>query len=219
VVTSDLSGEEYYMKAFAEVFGTDQVTKEKIAEAVAEFVRTIQSRGRSRFDQFTAGSYDKMNAQEILGLHLFRTKASCMNCHHGPFFTDNNFHDLGLSYFGRNLEDLGRFRATGLEDDSGKFKTPTLRNVTRTAPYMHVGLFPLRGVMNLYNAGMPDIKPPTEMPEDRPFPKKSELLSPLDLNEEEIQAILAFLATLEEPPQRLRRQGFPPLHPAEDENP
>ena len=93
--------------------------------------------------------------------------------------------------------------------DSGKFKTPSLRNVTRTAPYMHVGLFPLEGVMNLYNAGMPDLKPKPDQEKDPCFPRKSPLLKPLNLSAEEREAIVAFLKTLEEPPQRVRKQVFP----------
>lgn len=186
--------------------------------ALAEFVRTIQSKGRSRFDQFVSGKHENLSDREILGLHLFRTKANCMNCHHGPFFTDGDFHDLGLSYFGRTLEDLGRYRITGNPADSGKFKTPGLRNVTRTAPYMHVGLFPLRGVMNLYNIGMPEIKATEEQKLRPDFPRKSPLLQPLDLGSEEIEAIMAFLATLEEPPQRMRCQTFPALKPTAGED-
>lgn len=206
-----LQQEQQYREGFQKAFGDPAATTERIASAIAEFVRTLQSRGRARFDQFVAGRFEKLTDQEILGLHLFRTKASCMNCHHGPFFSDGKFHDLGLSYFGRELEDLGRYHVTGHPGDSGAFKTPSLRNVTRTAPYMHVGLFPLEGVMNLYNAGMPELKPKPGQEKDPRLPKKSPLLKPLHLSPEEREAILAFLHTLEEPPQRLRGQLFPPV--------
>jgi cytochrome c peroxidase len=206
-----LATEETYREEFARVFGKETIEPADVAHALAEFVRSIQSRGQSRFDQFVAGEHDKLTDEEILGLHLFRTKASCMNCHHGPFFTDHLFHDLGLSYFGRQLEDLGRYNITQDPAHSGQFKTPSLRNVTRTAPYMHVGLFPLRGVLNLYNAGMPTIKATEEQKADPRLPKKSHLLKPLNLSLEEIQAIEAFLHTLEEPARRVRTPKFPPI--------
>lgn len=202
---------DFYRSRFEEAFGSPEVSPERVAAAVAEFVKTIQSRGRARFDRFVAGQHDLLSDQEILGLHLFRTKAGCVNCHHGPFFTDHQFHDLGLSYFGRELQDLGRYHATGNPADSGKFKTPSLRNVTRTAPYMHVGLFPLEGVLNLYNAGMPSLRPKPGQETDPLFPQKSPLLEPLQLTVEEREAIIAFLRTLEEPPQRVRRSLFPPV--------
>jgi len=216
-VTEGLMNEPFYQEKFRQAFGKESYGSSEMAAALAEFVRTIQSKGRSRFDQFVSGKHENLSDQEILGLHLFRTKANCMNCHHGPFFTDGDFHDLGLSYYGRTLEDLGRYRITGKSTDSGNFKTPGLRNVTRTAPYMHVGLFPLRGVMNLYNIGMPEIKATEEQKLRPDFPRKSPLLQPLDLSPEEIEAIMAFLATLEEPPQRLRRQTFPALEPTQIE--
>jgi cytochrome c peroxidase len=206
-----LSQEPYYQEKFTSVFGEGCITPQHIASALANFVRSIQSRGRARFDQFVGGKQDAMSDQEIVGLHLFRTKAGCMNCHDGPFFNDGRFHDLGLSYYGRSLQDLGRYHITKDPAHSGQFKTPTLRNVTRTAPYMHVGLFPIRGVMNLYNAGMPDLKRKPEQENDELFPVKSPLLRPLELSNEEIEAIIAFLGTLEEPPQRVRAQNFPPL--------
>lgn len=206
-----LQGEEVYREKFAEVFGTPMPCADSVAEAIAEFVRSIQSRGRSRFDQFVAGDFHKLADVEILGLHLFRTKASCVSCHHGPFFTDNQFHDLGLSYFGRKLQDLGRYHATGDPQHSGQFKTPSLRNISRTAPYMHVGLFPLRGVLHLYNAGMPILNPTPSQENNPLFPKKSPLLKPLNLSNEEIAAIEAFLNSLEEPPLRTRTPPYPKI--------
>ncbi|MFV0415614.1 MAG: cytochrome-c peroxidase [Chthoniobacterales bacterium] len=203
--------QEVYQKDFKNIYGAEDISAQKIGEVVAEFLKTIQSRGKSRFDRFVAGDQKQLSDQEVLGLHLFRTKAGCMNCHSGPYFTDDSFHDLGLSYFGRSLEDLGRYHITKNPEDSGKFKTPGLRNVTRTAPYMHVGLFPLRGVMNLYNAGMPTLKRKPGQENDPLFPTKSPLLKPLNLSPDEITAIMAFLGTLEERPQRMRKQPFPPI--------
>src|SRR5690242_1193522 len=101
----------------------------------------------------------------------------------GPALTDEKFHDLGLSYYGRKLQDLGRYEVTKKPDDVGRFKTPSLRNATRSAPYMHNGLFDLDGVLRMYNAGMATLRPRPEQANDPLFPRqKSPHLKPLGLN-------------------------------------
>ena len=140
--------------------------------------------------------------EEVWGLHLFRTKGRCMNCHYGASFSDEGFHNLGLTYYGRKYEDLGYYHTTGNTEDIGKFKTPSLRNVVKTAPYMHNGLFPhLRGVLNAYNGGMFHPKANTGETKDKvrenlPYPKTDSLLKPLGLSSDEIEALEAFLKTL-----------------------
>ena len=125
------------------------------------FERTITSGGRSRFDQFVTGkNRERISDAAVRGLHLFRTDARCVNCHHGPNFTDDKFHDLGLSYYGRKLhEDLGRYHVTqargGRRASSGRHRCATS---ARTEPYMHNGLFDLDGVLNMYNNGMPTLR-------------------------------------------------------------
>lgn len=202
-VVAALKEKPIYVKRFVAAFGDEQITIDRIAQALACFERTVVG-GRSRFDQFLRGKHDALSDEAIRGLHLFRTKAGCINCHNGPNFTDGQFHNVGLSYYGRKLQDLGRYEITKDPKDVGAFKTPTLRNIERTAPYMHNGLFELDGVLNLYNAGMPTLRPRPGQENDPLFPTKSHLLKPLNLTRAEIADLKAFLLSLTEPKQRVR---------------
>jgi cytochrome c peroxidase len=167
-------------------------------QAIACFERTIVG-GRSRFDAFLGGDAAALSDAEILGLDLFRREARCLTCHHGPTFSDGGFHDLGLSFHGRSNEDLGRFRITHDPADKGRFRTPSLRDVTNTAPLMHTGMFQLRGVLNMYDAGMATLKRQPFERDDPTFPVKSPLLKPLGLNRQDLADLEAFLGTLAEP--------------------
>lgn len=188
-----------YATHFTEAFGDKTIDKDRIFKAIATFERTIVSR-KSRFDKFISGDSTQLNNQEILGLHLFRTKARCLNCHNSALLTDEQFHNAGLTYYKRKYQDLGLYEITKKPEDVGKFKTPTLRELAHTGPYMHNGLFPqLRGVLNMYNAGMPNLKPKETDLGDIKFPATSSLLKKLDLNEEELQALEAFLLSLSSP--------------------
>ena len=200
-----------YRERFAIAFGDDAVTLPRILSSIAAFEDTVRSDGSSAFDKFLAGDQAAMSDEAITGLHLFRTKARCANCHNGPLLTDHSFHDLGLSYYGRELEDLGRYRVTHEAADVGKFKTPSLRNVTRTAPYMHNGLFDLDGVVNMYSAGMSTLRRKPGQENDPLFPTKSPLLKKLDLSKEEKRAVIAFLESLEERRRRMRPPELPAL--------
>jgi cytochrome c peroxidase len=204
-----LAGSDGYRALFAAAFPGRPIEFAGVVEALACFERTIVG-GRSRFDNFVRGDPAVLSEQEILGLDLFRRDARCMNCHHSPTFSDGRFHDLGLSFYGRNTEDGGRYAITGDAKDNGRFRTPTLRNVTQTAPYMHTGAFGLAGVLNMYNAGMPTIKQYGFQRTDPLFPTKSPHLKPLGLNRQDIADLSAFLGSLEEPTQHL----WPPALPA-----
>lgn len=197
-----------YRKHFTQSFGDEKIDLDRASKAIATFVRTITG-GRSKFDLFLAGRHDALSDEAVRGLHLFRTTARCINCHHGANLTDGQFHDLGLSYYGRLLEDLGRYQITENSKDVGKFKTPTLRDVMRTSPYMHVGLFEMDGVLNLYNAGMPTLRRKPEQKDDPLFPTKSPLLQPLGLNRQDMMDIKAFLDTLTEPRRMVRVPVLP----------
>lgn len=182
-----------YKEFFKKAFGDEKVTDDKITKAIATFERTLIS-PKSRFDKFVTGKKDELTDSEINGLHLFRTKANCINCHNTPYFSDQKFHNIGLTYFGREYQDLGKYDITKKAEDVGKFKTPTLREISQTAPYMHNGLFPnIRGVLNMYNAGMPTEKRKVA---NLPSPKKSEMLEPLKLTETELTDLENFLKTL-----------------------
>jgi len=185
-----------YEQLFEEAFGDKKIDQDRILKAIATFERTIFSR-KSRFDRFIEGDSTKLTNKEILGLHLFRTKARCINCHNSALFSDDQFHNVGMTYYGRKYEDLGRYNVTKKAEDIGKFKTPSLREVTKTGPYMHNGLFPeIRGVLNMYNIGMPNQKRKPEQKDDPLFPVNSPLLHRLDLNEEELQALEAFMGSI-----------------------
>lgn len=191
-----LNRSQDYPAEFARVFGDDTITMREVGKAIAAYERTLVPRF-NRFDRFLEGRRDLLTDQQLWGLHLFRTHARCMNCHSGPTLTDNRFHNLGLHFYGRSKQDLGRYGVTGDPADSGKFRTPTLRNVGKTGPWMHNGAFPvLRGVVNMYNVGMPRPEPTPAQRDDPLFPQPDPLLQPLDLHRTELEAITAFLEAL-----------------------
>ncbi len=101
-----------YRQAFSAAFGAGPIDADQLAKALAAFERRIVSRP-NRLDRFISGQYDALNDQEIFGLHLYRTRAGCLNCHNGSLYSDGQFHHTGLSYYGRQYEDIGRELATG----------------------------------------------------------------------------------------------------------
>lgn len=134
------------------------------------------------------------------GADLFRS-AGCADCHSGPLLTDQQFHNLGLSAFGEPSQDLGRMRVTGDPADAGRFRTPSLRHVGQTAPYMHTGHFAtLEGVVRFYAQGGGKVWARNAAEVDRPFYREASTLDPrirpLDLSEDDIAALVAFLESL-----------------------
>src|SRR5207248_4578957 len=107
-----------------------------VTGALASYVRTIRS-GDSRFDRYASGRTNALTALEKSGLQIFRGKGGCTSCHAGPNFSDEQFHNTGVAWRDGRLTDQGRFTVSGNNRDRGAFKTPTLREVARTAPYMH----------------------------------------------------------------------------------
>lgn len=199
-----------YRELFEKAYGDEKVTYERILTSLAEFQKTITSR-RSRFDRFLNGNYNAMNDEEIRGMHLFRTKARCMNCHHGQYLTDEDFHNIGLTYYKRKNEDLGRYHVTQDPDDVGKFRTPSLRDVMHNSPWMHNGrFFDMTGVLNMYNSGMHMIDPDSaEKAADPLFPFTDKLMQPLDLSKNEIASIEAFLHAVTATQYHMRRPELP----------
>ncbi len=198
-----------YKKPFESAFENGKINEENIRKAIATFERTIISESTT-FDRFIDGEADAYSDQEVLGLHLFRTKARCINCHNTGYFSDNEFHNTGLTYYGRKYEDLGLYEVTGEAKDVGKFRTATLREVSRTEPYMHNGLFPhLEGVINMYNAGMPRPTRKAHQVNDSLFPRTSPLLEKLNLTDKEKAALLAFIKTLESRNRRINPPELP----------
>jgi cytochrome c peroxidase len=194
-----LAALEGYRAQFDAAFGqAGGVTLARILSALAGYQRTLLPLA-TRFDAFMEGERTALNEPELLGLHLFRTKARCMTCHSGALLTDQQFHNLGLAFYGRKkYEDLGRYLLTGEAQDVGKFRTPSLRGVAQSGPWMHNGLFPqLTGVLNMYNAGMSHPAPRNaEQAQDPKFPVTSPLLQRLQLTPGEITALKSFLEVL-----------------------
>ncbi|MCA4782005.1 cytochrome-c peroxidase [Empedobacter stercoris] len=198
-----------YKDLFKQAFGDENVSNDRITKAIATFERTILA-PKNRFDKFIAGKSDELTDQEIEGLHLFRTKARCINCHNSAYFSDNKFHNIGLTYYGREYEDLGLYNTTKLAKNVGEFKTPSLREVPQNAPYMHNGLFPtIRGVLNMYNAGMFHFQPNEKQKNDSLFPKTSDLVKKLNLTTSELDALESFLMSLKQNQYKMRPPHLP----------
>lgn len=209
IVAERLNAVPAYREKFAEVFGDEQIDIDRVAKAIACFVRSVNSE-RSRFDLFMKGRYSALTDQEIRGLHLFRTKGRCLNCHHGPNFTDNKLHNTGLSLYGRRFEDLGQYNVTKNPEDVGKFKTPTLRDIENTSPYMHHGLFhDLDVTIMAYNGANPEPKQREDQMDDPLYPTKSPLIVKLGLTRDEVADLKAFLLTLTEPHRQRRAPELP----------
>jgi cytochrome c peroxidase len=155
-----------------------------IAEALASYVRTIRS-GNSRFDRFVAGDTSALTILEQSGLRVFRGKGNCVACHVGPNFTDEQFHNTGVAWRDGRFLDEGRFAVSGAIRDRGAFKTPTLREIAQTAPYMHDGSFKtLEDVIDFYSDG------------GRANPNLDQRIQRVGLTPEEKRALAAFLQTL-----------------------
>ena len=169
-----------YRTLFEIAYPGEGVTTATIAKALATFERTVVS-GIAPFDAWVAGSETAISEQAKRGFLLFNTKARCAVCHRGWNFTDGSFHDIG-----HHTSDPGRAALLpSLLLMKHAFKTPTLRNVDRRAPYMHNGtLATLRDVVELYDRGGID------------RPSRSREIRPLGLTTEEKDAVLTFLKTL-----------------------
>ena len=160
-----LSADGAYRREFRTAFGAP-VTAQGIEQALATFVRSRLS-GNSAFDRFLTGDTAALDAAERRGLEVFNGRARCSRCHAGPLLSDEAFHNTGVAWQGGRFLDEGRAAVTGLARDRGAFKTPTLREIARTAPYMHDGsLTTLSEVIGFYDRGGranpnldPDIRP------------------------------------------------------------
>lgn len=142
-----------YVTQFRDVFGT-RPTKEAVARSLAAFERTLVTRP-SPFDRYLAGDKDALSPSAENGYRLFIGDAGCIRCHHGPLLSDGEFYRLGVS-----SDDAGLAAVTGKSDDRGKLRTPTLRNVALTGPYMHDGsLKTLDDVVTFYYRGVPETSP------------------------------------------------------------
>jgi cytochrome c peroxidase len=156
-----IGGDPGYAAEFRKAFGPGPVTILKVQKALAAFERTVIS-GNSPFDRYLyGGDRSALSPPAIRGLAIFRdkTKGNCETCHtiggSHALFTDGKFHNLGVGVNSEGeLTDFGRYEHTKAESDRGAFRTPTLRNIATTAPYMHDGsLKTLRAVVDFYTGG------------------------------------------------------------------
>lgn len=161
VCISRLKADQAYRDDFAKTFGSGSITMDMVEKALAAFERTLLS-GNSSFDRYQyGGEKSALSAQAIRGLAIFtdKSRGNCATCHtigeKYALFTDGKFHNLGAGMNSSGeLTDQGRQSVTGAEADRGRFRTPTLRNVAKTAPYMHDGsLKTLKEVVDFYQGG------------------------------------------------------------------
>ncbi len=126
-----------YKPLFKAAFGDEEITTERIARALASFLRSLRS-ADSPFDRYEAGDKKAISESAARGWDVFRGKAACAACHAPPLFTDFNYHNAGIGS-DKPAPDKGRGAITQNAKDDGKFKTPSLRSVTTHAPYFHDG--------------------------------------------------------------------------------
>jgi cytochrome c peroxidase len=183
-----------YVKAFHVAFGDNKITRRNIELALATFQRSIVS-GEAPFDRWIKGNDGAISEPAKRGFDLFNGKAHCGSCHSGWTFTDSSFHDIGTA----KGDDIGRGK---LFPTSVKlryaFKTPTLRDVARRAPYMHNGsVTTLEEVIDLYDKGGIE------------RPSRSALIFPLHLSQSEKADLIAFLHTLTAAPEQVAMPRVP----------
>jgi cytochrome c peroxidase len=172
-----------YTRQFRAAFGRAPQLDD-VARALASYVRTIRS-GNSRYDRFRTGVADALTPQEQRGMRVFFGTGRCGSCHSGPNLTDERFHNTGVSFRDGDMLDAGRFIVTRSPADRGAFKTPTLREVARTAPYMHDGsVATLDQVVDYYDRG------------GNANPGLDAILRPIGLTVEDKRALVAFLRVL-----------------------
>lgn len=182
-VVTALKGIRGYGPLFEAAYPGEGISTETIAKAIASFERQIIS-APAPFDAWIAGDESAISEAAKRGFDLFNGKAACADCHSGWAFTDHSFHDIGVQ-----TDDAGRGKLLPLPKMMHAFKTPTLRDVNRRAPYMHNGSeADLMAVIHLYDAGGRHARD-----------SRSPMIRPLDLSAHERRALLAFLDTLTSP--------------------
>lgn len=174
---------EGYRILFKEVFGNNECSIDQISKAIATFERTVLS-GNSRYDRYLAGDKTAMTKEEIAGYEVFKS-ARCINCHLGPNFNNGKFVNIGVGMDEKD-PDLGRYVITKDERDWGAFKIPTLRDVSKTYPYMHDGSHKtLEEVIDYYDKG--------GIPNKNLHP----LIRPLHLSDEDKKNLISFMKALD----------------------
>lgn len=182
-----LNASEEYRALFARAYPGEAIDAGTVSKAIASFERTVVS-NNSPFDRWVKGDAKAMTAQQVKGFKLFNGKANCAACHSGPNFTDNGFHNLGLKSSGNDNADVGRFAIRPVKAMNGAFKTPTVREAARTAPYFHDGSArTLMDVVEHYDVG------------GAMTANLSPNMKPLQLTPNEKDALVAFMEALSSP--------------------
>ena len=174
-----------YAADFQAAFGSPDVTPDRVAQAIASYERTVLA-GNAPFDRYQAGDKSAMSESAVRGMAIFNDaqRGNCVTCHAGFNFTDESYHNLGVGMDQPN-PDWGRFGVTKVETDKGAFKTPTLRNISQSAPYMHDGSeATLADVVAFYDRG------------GRTNPWLSKEIHPLNLSAQDKADLVAFLEAL-----------------------
>jgi cytochrome c peroxidase len=147
-----LRGIPGYVQRIEKAFKTKDFTIDHVAQAIATFERTVLS-GNAPYDKYKAGDKKALSEAQVRGMNVFFNKTACDACHIGFNFTDGSYMNIGIGMDKPN-PDLGRYNVSKKEEDKGAFKTPTLREIEHTAPYMHDGsLKTLEEVVEHYDKG------------------------------------------------------------------
>lgn len=192
-VIERLSNHPEYPELFERAFPSKPISADLVTKAIAQFERTLIS-ANSKFDRYSLGQAT-LTLQELNGLDVFmrEDKGDCFHCHgnpNNPLWTNNDFHNNGLD---ASFTDLGLGAVTGDPNDNGKFKSPSLRNLAYTAPYMHDGRFAtLEEVIEFYSEGLQD------SPTIDPLMKNIDQ-GGVQLSDEDKASLIAFLLTLSDP--------------------
>lgn len=220
-----------YVRLFKEAYGLDRPIYGYVLKAIATFERAEVISQDSPFDQYMRGDTSALSESALRGMELFQGKAGCIQCHNGPLMTDEDYHNLGVpknpffeeDVFGQTAlryqhyirgvpeelyraadQDLGLYYTTKREQDKGKFRTPPLRYLTYSFPYMHNGVFlVLEEVVDFYDQGGGD------------DPNKSPLMKPLGLTDQEKQDLVDFLESLSGEEVVIEVPEFPAYQPME----
>ena len=184
VVSKKLEKVPEYKKRFEAVFGTPEITAERIQKAIAAFERTILS-GNSPYDKFKAGDESAMSGDAKKGMTLFTSTKFCAVCHTPPTFSSGGFYNTGAGK-GKGMEDIGRKEVTKQDSDTGAFRVPSLREIEHTGPYMHDGsIADLREAVTFMASGGRN--------NPHRFPIMAAMQKPTD---EEVDQLVAFLKAL-----------------------
>ena len=188
-VIKKLKDDAYYKEAFAKAYGDSHITSERVLGSIAQFMYTLISTN-SKYDHVTRDHTATFTPLEQQGYTLFEAK--CASCHKGTLFTDESFRNIGFPEHPDTVEESGRGRVTGSEDDLYRFRVPSLRNVAYTAPYGSFGQFAtLKEVLDYFDRGVRD------------YPNLDPILKDnggrIPLTEQEKEALIAFMKTLSDP--------------------